>query len=286
MEQTPVNDFTDPVRDLRQLAVDFDALCYRVRNLTITPATDALDVISPPLQDVQQATGRLLAQLRTLATSPYTTVPGSQETLDALASVTVSAALAGADLAAALADNPCHATPHGPASDETAARVARHKKTAPSVAGYLADAADQLALCATAIQYTAAAVHQATSTTATTTASHRATDLSPPARLTEPQYTALNAIARGGARLRETGRPGTARVSTADGTRITQATLRALETRSLIRVDNRTSLYEGKSIALTTEGRRALDHHRAAPANTTALTPAASALRPRAGRAQ
>ncbi|MET9294382.1 hypothetical protein [Streptomyces sp. NPDC003077] len=262
-EQVPVPsiDITEQIERLQRLGEDFASLHQKVRTLSFTPGTDALNKISPLLLTAQDLTGQALRRLATLNGSPYTDLPGSRPALTALASVVSSSSLAGSDLSGALGANPYEGTAFpGPPADEDSVRKTRHAQARPVMTEHLADTAHQLDLCATGCRYLAAGIRRDLRHAAEQRPPH-----TPAPKLSATQHAALRALAQGEGKLYESHRIGTLRVQTKDGTRVSMATFRALKNRDLIRADARTSLLHGRDITVTSQGQRALAHAHQSP---------------------
>ncbi|MEV8411639.1 hypothetical protein AB0R12_39780, partial [Streptomyces niveus] len=243
---SPLN-LTEQAQQLRDLAKQFEALPDRVRGVSYTPGTDALRQIGPLLLTTQDLTATLLVRLGALANSPYTRTPGSHASLECLSSLVLASTLAGNDLARALHANPLEgaAFPGYPPYSESD-RVARHATAIPRMTGHLNDAAHQLDLSATGCHYVATGI---TSDLADTQANQvkSAQQTTGPA-LSPAQYDALKALSAGEGKLYESPRRGlgVTRVVTADGTRVSIATFRALVKRRLVTADTSTSLWHGQ----------------------------------------
>ncbi|MEU9411690.1 hypothetical protein AB0E08_39165 [Streptomyces sp. NPDC048281] len=273
----PLLDLAEQVQQLRTMARDFEAPHARVRDLSYTPGTDALHKISPLLLKAQDLTATVLMHLGTLESSAYSSVAGSRSSLECLASVAVASTLAGNGLAGALLANPYDGAPFpGYPADDTTTHTARHTTAVPEMTEHLADAAHQLDLSTTGCHYVATSITQDRDATREDTVSAQAAAV--PA-LTRTQYDALKALALGGGHLYETAQrgPGTTRVATGDGTRISMATFRALNKRGLVGRDMSTRLSRGQKITVTKLGHQALSSPR--PAATTAQ-PARTAAPP------
>ncbi|MEU4174729.1 hypothetical protein [Streptomyces sp. NPDC026589] len=251
----PLN-LPEQVDQLRSLAQDFEAMSVRVRDVYYTPGTDALRKIRPLLLRTQYLTTATLIRLGALDSSAYTSIPGSQASLECLASVVFASSLAGTDLANALHANPYEGAPFpGYPADSASVRTARHAEAIPKMTGHLADAVRHLDLSATGCHYVATGIARdlTTAREATTTAAQR--KASPD--LSGTQYDALKTFSLGASRLYET-RPGMIRVYTDSGDRVSMATYEALAKRELVDRDTSTSLFRGQRIAVTEEGQRAL----------------------------
>ncbi|MFJ4572048.1 hypothetical protein ACIP4W_11550 [Streptomyces sp. NPDC088846] len=270
-------DLSSQIGRLRHLAANFEALQSQVRDLALAPGTTALR-ISPVFHTAQGLAARLTTQVSELADSPYTTVVGSMESLDALCSAIGSASLASCDLAHALARNPLDGTGFGgPTEHEAQFREARHAKAAPVMNEHLQDAVQQLDLCATICHYVATGMSKDIAPAPATTARRNASrDLS------DTQYQALSALAKGGARMETKGR-GSARVAVPDGSRVTIATFQSLDKRGLVHLDTSVPLFRGRDITVTADGHRILAHHRSAAPAAAVPAPAAPAAIPARG---
>ncbi|WP_420036008.1 hypothetical protein ACN2WE_30730 [Streptomyces sp. cg28] len=147
------------MRQLRRLAADFRALHGRVTDVSYTPGTDALHRIGPLLLGAQALTATALTRLKALDNSPYTSIAGSRASLQLMASVVSSSALASTDLAHVLLANPYAGRDFAgyPAASPAIERT-RHAEAIPQMTGHLADAAHQLDLCATACLYLASGI--------------------------------------------------------------------------------------------------------------------------------
>ncbi|WUH90392.1 hypothetical protein OG900_09940 [Streptomyces sp. NBC_00433] len=99
-----------------------------------------------------------------------------------------------------------------------------------------------------------------------------------PPRLTEPQKTALRAIASGGVTMYESGRNGPLRISAGAGVRITMPTYDRLVSLGLVNRDTSTGFYGGQKLYATDAGRMALPALDAtAPSRPSAPTPSPGA---------
>ncbi|MER6461692.1 hypothetical protein ABT278_14605 [Streptomyces sp. NPDC001228] len=155
----PPLDLTDQGRQLLSLGDDFDALHTRVRDVSYTLGTDALQRISPLLLKAQELTAAVLVRLSTLDSSAYTRLAGSRSSLECLASVAVASTLAGNDLASALFANPYDGAPFdGYPAEDASTGTTRHSQALPKMARHLADAAHQLDLSATGCRYVATGI--------------------------------------------------------------------------------------------------------------------------------
>jgi hypothetical protein len=269
-------DLSSQIGRLRHLAASFEAFQSQVRDLALAPGTTALRSLSPVFHTAQGLAARLTTQVSELADSPYTTVAGSMESLNALCSAIGSASMASCDLAHALARNPLDGTGFGgPTEHEAQFREARHANAAPAMNEHLQDAVQQLDLCATICHYVATGMSKdiAPATTARRAASR---DLS------DTQYEALGALAKGGARMETKGR-GSARVAVPDGSRVTIATFHSLDKRGLVHLDTSVPLFRGRDITVTADGHRILAHHRSAAPAAAVPAPAAPAAIPARG---
>ncbi|MFF7476769.1 hypothetical protein [Streptomyces sp. NPDC008092] len=276
----PPLDLAEQGRQLHSLADAFDALHTRVRDVSYTPGTDALRQISPLLLKAQELTAAVLVRLSTLDSSIYIDVAGSRSSLERLASVAVASTVAGNDLASALFANPYEGAPFdGYPADDAPTRTARHAEALPKMTRHLADACHQLDLSATGCHYVATGITHALRDTLDTAGS--AQEAAVPA-LTGTQYDALKSLARGNGMLYEGARRGLGviRVATADGTRISIATFRALNKRGLVGRDFSTRLSRGQKITVTKQGHLAL----ASPRPTAAAGPARASATPSAVR--
>ncbi|WP_406149352.1 hypothetical protein [Streptomyces anulatus] len=243
------------VDQLRLLANDFEAMSARVRDVSYTPGTDALRKIRPLLLRTQFLTTATLIRLGALDSSAYTSTPGSQASLECLASVVFASSLAGTDLAHALHANPYEGAPFpGYPADTASVRTARHAEAIPKMTGHLADAVRHLDLSATGCHYVATGITRdlTTAREAKTAAQRKASP-----DLSGTQYDALKTFSLGASRLYET-RPGMIRVYTDNGDRVSMATYEALAKRELVDRDTSTSLFRGQRISVTEEGQRAL----------------------------
>ncbi|MCX5203165.1 hypothetical protein OG897_17135 [Streptomyces sp. NBC_00237] len=106
----PATDLNEQITELRTLGDDFEAFHLRLAALSFQPGADAHEQISPLLLESQQLTARTLQQLTALTHGPYTQLPGSRYGLESLSAVLAGTALASADLACALSDNPYEGT--------------------------------------------------------------------------------------------------------------------------------------------------------------------------------
>ncbi|MGW2689573.1 hypothetical protein ACWC6I_41270 [Streptomyces sp. NPDC001414] len=274
----PPLDLADQGRQLLSLGDDFDALHTRVRDVSYTLGTDALQRISPLLLKAQELTAAVLVRLSTLDSSTYTRLAGSRSSLECLASVAVASTLAGNDLASALFANPYDGAPFdGYPAEDASTGTTRHSQALPKMARHLADAAHQLDLSATGCRYVATGITHDLGAARDTAGTVQ--EAAVPA-LTGIQYDALKSLAPGTGMLYEGARrgPGAIRVATADGTRISIATFRALNKRGLVGRDMTTRLSRGQKITVTKLGHQALAKPR--PVTTAARPARASATPP------
>ncbi|MEU2131751.1 hypothetical protein [Streptomyces sp. NPDC018352] len=271
-------DLSSRIGQLRHLAASFEALRSQVHDLSVAPGPTALRSLSPMFHTAQGLAARLTTQVSELSASPYTTVAGSQESLDALCSAIGSASLASCGLAHALARNPLDGTGFGgPTEHEARFREARHAEAVPVMAEHLQDAVGQLALCATVCHYVATGMSKDLVPASTTTARR---NTSP--ELSDTQYKALGALAKGGASMETKGR-GSARVAVPDGIRVTIATFQSLDKRGLVHLDTSVPLFHGRAITVTADGNRALAHRRSTTPAAAVPAPAAPAAMPARG---
>lgn len=156
---------TESADELHDLAVDFETLYARVRDVSYTPGSDAWRQITPLLLISHNLTATALVRLRALDNSPGTTIIGSRSGRELMVSVAFFSARAGADLAHALLANPADDPPH-PVSraDEPSLRTAVLAEAIAKMTGHLADAVHHLDLSATGCHSVAAAVRDATAT--------------------------------------------------------------------------------------------------------------------------
>lgn len=259
------------IRQLRQLADDFQTLHDRVQDISYTPGTDVLHRVGPLLLSAQDLTTTALARLQALDNSSYTNIAGSRASLELMASVVSSSALAGTELAHVLLANPWEGQGFaGYPPDSAAIKRTRHAEAIPQMTGHLTDAAHQLDLCATACRYLASGI---TDDYATSEPTASATQQTVPS-LSAPQYDALAALAKGGRLFESAARGmGVTRVAADDGTRISIATFRALNNRGLVNRDTSTPLLTGQEVTVTEQGRRALTQPRpsSSPPTTAAV---------------
>jgi hypothetical protein len=259
------------------LARDFETLKARVHDVSYTPGTDALRRIGRLILQAQDLTATALARLNALDSSAYASFPGSRAGRELLASVVSSSSLAGADLAHAVLANPYEGAQFaGYPADSEAIRTTRHANAIPQMTGHLDDAAQQLDLSATGCHYLAHGI------TGDLASAHDHPAAGP--SLTATQHYALTALKNGG-RLYESSTRGlgVTRVATADGTRVSIATYRALAKRGLVTSDTSTSLIVGQKITVTEQGQQALTRPRAA-LTTAVATPPKAAVAQRAHR--
>lgn len=196
-----------------------------------------------------------------------------------MASVVHSSSLAGNDLASALSANPYEGAPFsGFPADDASSRTARYAEAVPRMAGYLGDAAHQLDLSATGCHYLAHGIAENLASVRDHKAASAQQTTGPALTLT--QYDALKALVDGG-RMSESSQRGlgVTRVTTADGTRVSIATYRALAKRGLVTADTSTMLYHGQKITVTEDGHRALTQPRPQAALTAATAPPKAAAR-------
>ncbi|MEU4030535.1 hypothetical protein [Streptomyces anulatus] len=274
-------DLSVRVAYLRQLAADFDDLRSQAVDFDTAPGTALLRAATPLYLRAQSLAARLAVQVTGLDASPYTQVPGSRESLDALRAAIGTAALASSDIAQALAlaANPLQGTRlGGPSEHEAQFRDHDHAAAAPVLTEHLQQAAHHLELCSTICHYVAHGI------TKDTTAVPETTALPAPAKLNAEQYEALTALAHGGARLEVRDRR--AHIATLDGTQVTTHSFRSLDALGLLHHDASVPLRRGRDITVTAEGHRALAH-RPQPAlpPSAAPTPPAPAPAPTAVRA-
>ncbi|WP_327352868.1 hypothetical protein [Streptomyces sp. NBC_01304] len=249
-----------------------------MRDISYTPGTDALRHISPLLLQAQDLTATALVRLKALDNSTYTSVPGSQASLNLLASVVSSSSLAGTDLAHVVLANPYEGAEFAgyPATSE-AIRTARHAEAIPKMNGHLDDAVHQLDLCAIGCHYLAHGITEDLTT---------AQELKPavvqqtagPA-LTPAQHGALAALHNGGHLYRNPNRrKGETRVAANNGARVSIATYRVLAKHELVTNDTRTPLVVGQTITVTEQGQQALAQQRPHIAPTTTVVAAPKAV--------
>jgi hypothetical protein len=268
----PATDLTLQITELRTLGKDFEAFHLRLNALEYQPGADAHEQISPLLLESQQLTARTLQQLTALTNGPYTQLPGSRYGLESLSAVVAGTALASADLACALSDNPYEGTNFAgsPPMEEAAVRRARHQEAAPLMAKRVADAVYQFDVAATACHYLASGAAKRIEEARAAAQQERK---KAPEHLSSRQFDALRALALGGGQRWSSLRPtGTIRIITQDRTRVTNATFESLLDRRLVTYDN-PNLMNGQAITVTAEGHRALAHH-AFSSPATAVSPA------------
>ncbi|MFH8293643.1 hypothetical protein [Streptomyces sp. NPDC018059] len=267
----PLN-LAEQEQHLRDLAMEFDALRTRIRDLSYTPGSDALRQIGPLLVKSQELTATTLVRLSALDGSAFTEIAGSRASLDCLASVVAASSLAANDLAHALEANPYDGAPFpGYPADDEAVRTARRTEAAPRLAEHLANAAYQCEMslvgCNYLVRHIATAQEQAKPTQPTTDP-----------ELTAAQYDALKALSPGDGRLYESSQRGMGRtrVAAPDGTRVSITTFRVLAKHGFVAVDTSTPLFHlGQKITVTEQGQQALAKGRpaAARAATAVATP-------------
>ncbi|MBZ3904410.1 hypothetical protein [Streptomyces griseiscabiei] len=249
---------------LTRLAADADLLHTEVQSLDVMPGSDALHRLAPRIRQIHQLVAQTLARLTVLDSSHYRTLSGSRPTLNALAAAAAHASRSASTLADVAYGNSSDTItiPHRPAADETAARETHHQTASTGLAEYLDDAAGALDLCPTSLS------RALTGITADLT-SHP--ELAAPVRkITDFQYATLRALSEQGGTLYVTGRRDTLQaILNTSGARINIATFRALQWRGLVRVvehPTAATRHQGRRIAVTPNGRRALAHH--TPART------------------
>lgn len=161
----PPPPLTKPADQLQHLAVEFETLHARVRDVSYTPGRDALRQITPLLLISHDLTATALVGLRALDNSPGTTIIASPSGRELMVSVAFFAARAGTDLAHALLANPAEDAPNpvSPA-DEPSVRTAVLAEAIAKMTDHLADAVHHLDLSATGCHRVAAAVRDATAT--------------------------------------------------------------------------------------------------------------------------
>ncbi|MFJ9979363.1 hypothetical protein [Streptomyces cyaneofuscatus] len=159
----PPPPLTEPADQLHYLAVEFETLHARVRDVSYTPGSDALRQITPLLLISHDLTATALVGLRALDNSPGTTIIGSRCGRELMVSVAFFSARAGTDLAHVLLANPAEGTPTpvSPADEPSVRTVA---EAIAKMTGHLADAVHHLNLSATGCHSVAAAVRDATAT--------------------------------------------------------------------------------------------------------------------------
>ncbi|MFJ7527962.1 hypothetical protein ACIQ1S_23915 [Streptomyces griseus] len=156
---------TEPADQLLHLAVEFETLHARVRDVSYTPGSDAWRQITPLLLISHDLTATALVRLRALDNSPGATIIGSRSVRELMVSVAFFSARAGADLAHALLAIPAEGAPHPvrPA-DERSVRTSVLAEAIAKMTGHLADAVHHLDLSATGCHSVAAAARDATAT--------------------------------------------------------------------------------------------------------------------------
>ncbi|MFE5647557.1 hypothetical protein ACFQ8Q_00340 [Streptomyces cyaneofuscatus] len=269
-------DLAKRIEYLRQLGSDFGDLQSQVLDVDAVPGTPALNALTPLYFRAQGLATRLAAQVAGLDAGPYTQVPGSRESLDALRAAIGTASLAAADLAHALAANPLDGTRFGGRSEHDARfRDQEHAEAAPVLAEHLQEAARQLDLCSTICHYVAHGI------TEDTRQAPEAVVLPAPVRLNSEEHEALSALAKGGARLEVRDR--CAHIVIVDGTQVSTAVFRSLNESGLLHHDESVPLRRGRDLTVTEEGRRALAHQ-PRPAPPSAPSPAPVRVSHRGGR--
>ncbi|MFD8114363.1 hypothetical protein [Streptomyces microflavus] len=269
-------DLAKRIEYLRQLGSDFGDLQSQVLDVDAVPGTPALNALTPLYFRAQGLATRLAAQVAGLDAGPYTQVPGSRESLDALRAAIGTASLAAADLAHALAANPLDGTRFGGRSEHDARfRDQEHAEAAPVLAEHLREAARQLELCSTVCHYVAHGI----SKDVFPAAAQPPASLPAPAKLNTKQYEALGSLAKGGAQLEVRDRR--ARIATIDGTAVTAATFGSLDELGLVHHDTSVSLARGRDITVTAEGHRALTNRSRSASQPTPIpsAPAPAAVR-------
>ncbi|MEU9396948.1 hypothetical protein AB0D86_44030 [Streptomyces sp. NPDC048324] len=246
-----------------------------VRSLTLTPGTNARQQLTSKIVATNELVHRAMERLAALDGSQYTAVPGSRPSLEALASVVLAASIAASDLACALEANPLEGAPFpGPPADEAAVRQARHAEAVPAMAEHLADAAHQLDLAHTGCYYLASGITRDLKQHAEQNQHQTA----PPPKITDSQYAVLTRLSADGGTRYVISRYGVLKAIDKDRATVNVATLNALIKRQLVVVDTTTPLHQGQRLHVTTEGHRALAHHKpaTAPAQAAAVTPPAT----------
>ncbi|MEU8592352.1 hypothetical protein AB0D07_01255 [Streptomyces globisporus] len=161
----PPPPLTEPADQLLHLAVEFETLHARVRDVSYTPGSDGLRQVTPLLLISHDLTATALVRLRALDNSPGTTIIGSRSGRELMVSVAFFAARASADLAHALLANPAEDAPNPvKPADEPSVRNAVLAEAIATMTGHLADALHHLDLSATGCHTVAAAVRDATAT--------------------------------------------------------------------------------------------------------------------------
>ncbi|MGW3835104.1 hypothetical protein [Streptomyces microflavus] len=276
-------DISVHVAYLRHLGVDFADLRATVLGLEIAPGRPTLDTLSTLFYRAQGTATRLAAEVTGLNGSPYTRVPGSRESLDALRAGVSTASLAASDLAHALAATPLEGIRFGgPTEHDEQFRDQERNEAVPVLTEHLQEAARQLELCSTVCHYVAHGISKDLSPAAASASA----SLPAPSKLNTKQYEALDAFTKGGAQLEVRGRR--ARIATIDGTTVTTATFGSLDELGLVHHDSSVSLARGRDITVTAEGHRALAHRSRSASRSTPITsvpaPAAVLASGQAGR--
>lgn len=259
---------------LRHLGVDFADLRSTVLGLEIAPGRPALHTLSALYYRAQGMATRLADQVSSLDGSPYTQVPGSRESLDALRAGVGTASLAASDLAHALAATPLESIRFGgPTEHDEQFRGQERTEAVPVLTEHLQEAARQLELCSTVCRYVAHGISEDLSPAAAPAPA----PLPAPAKLNTKQYEALDALAKGGAQLEVRNRR--TRIATIDGAAVTTATFDSLDELGLVHHDASVSLARGRDITVTADGHRALARPPAPPSAPTPVTPEPTAVR-------
>ncbi|MFP8903943.1 hypothetical protein [Streptomyces atacamensis] len=251
-------DLPAQIDHLRTLGADFAALHTAVTALEAQLGSEMLQQLGPKILAIHELVGRALVRLSVLDGSQYTAVPGSRSSLETLSEVIACASLAASQLARAVADNPLEAAVFAgdPPVGDAAVRQARHAEAQPLLVESLTTAAHHLDVCATCCRYTASGIARDLKDHP----EHRP----PLPQLTDAQYTALDAIAQGGARRYER-RDGSRSARAGDGSSIHAAPFAVLEKHRLVRIDTQRSAIAGQDITVTAAGKLVLATQRPGP---------------------
>lgn len=251
-------DLPDQMEQLQDFAQQFESLATHVRTLPVTPGSAALQQIGPLIPTVQDLVWKVVLRVSAFDGSEITAATIHQSTLDTLSATVGTASQASYELARTLAFNPL--TAQNAARAGTVRRRRQEAAARPVMAEHLRKAAALLDRCAASCRNVAARLAPEPNRTASS-ATARKEDHRP---LSPIQAEALATLVKGGATLDTRGTHPLS-VHTPDNTRITMTTYQSLVGRGLIRVDASGPLYRKRDIAVSAEGHRALERHRATP---------------------
>ncbi|MFJ6898119.1 hypothetical protein [Streptomyces hokutonensis] len=264
----PQIDLHAEIARIRQLGSDFADLHNDIHSLPLTPGTETRRQLTEKILAVNGLVEQLTERLDTLDGSQYAAIPGSRPSLELLASMVHTAAIASSELATVLLENPLEAAAFpGPPADEAAVRAARHKKAAPKMAEHLTSAAHRLELAHTGCYYLATGITR----DVIQHVEHSRATTAP--KVTDRQAEVLARLSSGDGTLTDSGRMGVAKAVDHDRAAIHLATLNSLIKRRLVSVDTTTSRFTGQRLTVTSEGRHALARHQ--QSNQSARTPSA-----------